>query len=218
MSHSSEIYNSQFYQNQKNGSLRAAKIFVPFILALFPHINRVCDIGCGSGAWLSVFAQFGKEIFGFDFGSGAQDNLFIAPEFFQKADISKTLEFPAAFDLALSLEVAEHLPPPENTYLQNLACAAHLILFSAAIPGQAGVNHVNCQWPSYWAKKFSEYGFIAFDILRPLFWTNVSIPFWYRQNILLFVKYDSPCLDNCKHFQNFHCLPLVHPELIGKKI
>ena len=55
------------------------------------------------------------------------------------------------FDLALCLDVTEHLPrecaDPLVTLLTSLA---PVVAFSAAIPVQDSYNHVNCQWPAYW--------------------------------------------------------------------
>ena len=33
------------------------------------------------------------------------------------------------------------------------------VLFSAAIPGQGGQDHLNEQWPEYWQKKFEVNGY-----------------------------------------------------------
>jgi hypothetical protein len=52
------------------------------------------------------------------------------------------------FDLALCLEVAEHLPAAAgDSLVRRLASVGARILFSAAIPGQGGRNHVNEKWP-----------------------------------------------------------------------
>ncbi|MDP6884692.1 MAG: hypothetical protein QF830_11185, partial [Rhodospirillales bacterium] len=43
-----------------------------------------------------------------------------------------------------SLEVAEHLPPDAaETFVATLVAHGRLVLFSAAPPGQGGLNHVN---------------------------------------------------------------------------
>ena len=45
------------------------------------------------------------------------------------------------------------------------------------------MNHVNEQWMDYWEEKFAQRDFIVHDILRPAFWNNEKIFWWYRQNM-----------------------------------
>jgi hypothetical protein len=48
------------------------------------------------------------------------------------------------FDLAISLEVAEHLPEGSaGALVSTLIEAAPVVVFSAAIKGQSGTNHIN---------------------------------------------------------------------------
>jgi hypothetical protein len=96
---------------------------------------------------------------------------------------------PGKVDLAISLEVAEHLSPIRaESFVSDLCEAASFVLFGAAIPGQGGVGHVNEQWQSYWASLFAAQGYQCFDAVRPLVWGEKQLPYWYRQNILLYSK------------------------------
>ena len=64
-------------------------------------------------------------------------------------DLAQPLQIDRRFDLALSLEVAEHLPPEcGSEFVQTLTDLSSVILFSAAIPFQGGTDHLNEQWPS----------------------------------------------------------------------
>lgn len=86
-------------------------------------------------------------------------------------------------------EVAEHLTPGRAESLVNdLVSLAPVVAFSAAIPGQGGTNHSNERWPSYWRDLFSLAGFDAIDCLRTSNWRNEEIEWWYRQNLILYVK------------------------------
>jgi hypothetical protein len=59
------------------------------------------------------------------------------------------------FDLAICLEVAEHLPPEAaEGFIDSLTRLAPVVLFSAAITFQVGNQHLNGQWPDYWATLF----------------------------------------------------------------
>ena len=61
------------------------------------------------------------------------------------------------FDLAISLEVAEHLKSSSSEdFVQSLTTLAPMILFSAAIPHQGGLHHINEQWLEYWGDLFNK--------------------------------------------------------------
>jgi hypothetical protein len=70
--------------------------------------------------------------------------------------------------------------------VESLTRHGELIVFSAAVPGQFGADHLNEQWPSYWAGLFAARGFRVFDVVRPRIWTDPHIAWWYRQNVLVF--------------------------------
>ena len=91
------------------------------------------------------------------------------------------------YDLAISIEVAEHIEPGNaEEFVRLLTGLSDTVLFSAAIPGQGGTGHVNEQWPEYWAALFRASGYGAMDCLRTKIWDDAQIPFWYRQNCLIF--------------------------------
>jgi len=113
------------------------------------------------------------------------------------------------YDLAISLEVAEHLPEQfADLFVKTLILHSDIILFSAAIPGQGGQNHLNEQWPDYWIEKFSKHGYFFHDLIRPLIWNNKKVDYWYKQNTFLVTKKCS--LKKIEHY--------IHPDLFGSKV
>src|SRR5690606_35696989 len=50
-----------------------------------------------------------------------------------------------------------------------------------------GVQHVNEQWPDYWAAQFADRGYSCIDCLRARFWDDPEVSFWYAQNTLVSV-------------------------------
>src|SRR6185437_3265527 len=91
------------------------------------------------------------------------------------------------FDLACSLEVAEHLPRERaSDFVGLLTRSAPIVLFSAAIPGQGGNHHINEQWQSYWSELFRSRSFQAFDCIRPIVYGNPAVDWWYRQNTIVY--------------------------------
>lgn len=183
------VYNEVFYDTQSGGSLRSAKAIVPTIIELLSP-KSVVDIGCGVGTWLSVFSENGvSEILGLDGPYVQKEKLKIPSDHFLAVDLNNLQTLGRSFDLAVCLEVAEHLPEAASDSLVDaLTSFADAVLFSAAIPNQGGEHHINEQWPEFWHKKFSARNFVAFDFLRKSLWTNEEIEFWYRQNLILYVR------------------------------
>ena len=183
-------YNKQFYSVREKAAVQSAEQVVPIVLE---HLKPSCiiDIGCGNGCWLSAFAKQGvNDYMGVDGGAVDSENLLISPEHFSSADLSKETYTPGRrYDLVVSLEVAEHIPEDKaDSFIEMLTGLGDTVLFSAAIPGQGGVGHVNEQWQSYWAAKFKSAGYEALDIVRPLIWENPKVSYWYKQNILVYSK------------------------------
>jgi SAM-dependent methyltransferase len=154
--------------------------------------RSVVDVGCGTGAWLSEFRQNGAErILGLDGDNIDPSWLVIPKECFRSVDLSKPFDGLGQFDLAVCLEVAEHLPKQSAEGLvRRLVALAPLVLFSAGVPFQGGVHHVNEQWPEYWKDFFKQNGFQALDVIRKQVWKNPEVAYWYRQNMFLFVRED----------------------------
>ena len=112
---------------------------VPLVLQLLP-VRSVVDVGCGDGSWLVVFRKLGvKEILGID-GEYVDPGLLQIPQdCFQAFDLAKPFSLGRVFDLAVSLEVAEHLPAEcAPGFVECLTRLAPSVLFSAAIPFQGG--------------------------------------------------------------------------------
>lgn len=211
---SSTQYDQAFYANQCGGSLRSARAIIPLLLSRVP-VRSVVDVGCGVGTWLSAFLENGvTDVTGYDGEYVDTSALTIPSSCFQVIDLSTDFMLPQKFDLAVSLEVAEHLLPENGDHLvQQLTLAAPMVLFSAAIPGQGGTGHVNEQWQDYWRSKFLSYGYHPVDAIRPSIWGRNDIEIWYQQNIILYCKEGHlPPGDLAKPVPANLSLNIVHPE------
>ncbi|MGE3840920.1 MAG: methyltransferase domain-containing protein [Vicinamibacterales bacterium] len=193
-------YSNAFYDRLRGDSLGSAEALVPLVMPLVKP-SRVVDLGCGIGTWLSVFKRHGATVLGFDGTWVERDQLLIAASEFVAVDLAAPFDVPGTFDLAVSLEVAEHLPAEAaDRLVETLTRLAPVVLFSAAIPNQGGVHHVNERWQSYWADRFRTHGYDALDCVRPALWRNGSVAYYYAQNTLLYVERT--------HLQR-------HPELVA---
>jgi SAM-dependent methyltransferase len=187
----SELYTRNFFERLRGGAVQSAEVVVPIVLQLH-SVRSVVDIGCGDGSWLSVFRKLGvDDILGIDGEYVDRALLQIPQDRFRPFDLAKPLCLERTFDLAVSLEVAEHLPPESaSVFVESLSGAAPAVLFSAAIPYQRGDHHINEQWPDKWANLFQQHGYVPVDCVRPRVWQNDAVEHWYAQNTLLFVRKD----------------------------
>lgn len=190
-----ELYDAPFFESLRDGTRKSAAVVVPLLIDLVRPRN-VVDIGCGAGLWLAAFRESGvTDVLGVDGAWVPAAEREIPEELFLERDLAQPLSLDRAFDLALCLEAAEHLPPEAAVpFVESLTRVAPIIVFSAAIPRQGGTGHFNEQWPSYWAKLFASYGYECLDLLRERLWTNAAVETWYRQNMLCFVAGDRPDL------------------------
>ena len=182
-------YSDDYYAYADSAAHAAAEVVVPMVLDLCP-LASVVDVGCGTGAWLSAFENRGvADLLGLDGDHFPRHRLRIAGNFFRAMDLEQPIVLDRRFDLAISLEVAEHLPRSRaDGFVDDLTRLAPLVLFSAAIPGQGGENHLNEQWPSYWADRFARRGFAVIDILRWRVFSDPRVAPFYAQNLLLFAS------------------------------
>lgn len=187
----SRLYDPEFFAGQQSGSKRSAEAIVPILMdAINPR--SVVDVGCGVGTWSGEFLSHGASVVALDGDYVPREDLRIPPHMFSAIDLNALP--PASeigeFDLALCLEVAEHLRPESAEQLiRFLTDAAQCVLFSAAIPGQRGRGHINEQWQSYWVNLFEQRGYHCNDIVRPKVWNLPNVQPWYAQNVFLFTRH-----------------------------
>ncbi len=182
------------------------------------RIASVLDAGCGIGTWLQAFETAGVvDVLGIEREIIGEQFLKVASHKIVHSDLRDGLFLDRKFDLSLCLEVAEHLEQEHaSTLVSILARHSDLILFSAAIRGQGGIHHVNEQPLTYWSALFEQEAFEIVDCIRPVIWNDQKIPAWYRQNVVLFVKRDSP---NLRLFRSTirktrTLIDLAHPDLL----
>jgi SAM-dependent methyltransferase len=115
---------------------------------------RIIDVGCGPGLYVEEMRRQGLAAYGVD-----NDPRLVESDWLHRGDITE--EQPNDFDVALSLEVGEHIPEVLSAhYIRFLAATgADFLYFSAARPGQGGIGHINCQPKSYWAMRLARRGF-----------------------------------------------------------
>lgn len=181
-------YDAAFFQYVNSGAVRSAERMLP-LLTRELAIGSVLDVGCGQGAWLSVWRKLGAEVVGIDGDYVDTRQLLIPDSCFLPRDLKQEFALGRRFDVVQSLEVAEHLPAARAAgFIASLVSHGDLILFSAAPPGQGGDHHVNEQHYDYWRDLFARHGYVAMDYIRPLLRDDHTVEPWYRYNTLLYAS------------------------------
>ena len=216
-------YSRDFYERDADVARASAAAIVPLVIERVAP-RSVIDLGCGRGTWLAEFARHGvHDYVGVDGEWVSRDLLEIPRERFVAARLDERFRLDRRFDLAVSLEVAEHLPESAaKQFVETIVRLAPCALFAAAVPHQGGTHHVNEQWPDYWAAHFAAHGHLVVDGIRPLIWSNPNVAFFHAQNILIFARPEviaaRPVLvrDRDRTIESQLCL--VHPRLLSRAV
>jgi SAM-dependent methyltransferase len=221
-----KAYDTGFYERQMVGSYLSASKIVSHLNGYFSP-QSVVDVGCGRGTWLKAFKENGaSNLVGFDGPWNAQQDMIDQDIIYQEAELNDplSLDLKNRFDLAVTLEVAEHLKPESShDFISALTSLSDVVLFSAAYTKQDGKDHINEREHSFWAKLFAEHKYRPFDLFRPVFWGDPDVRFWYQQNCFLYVKDGIPLRDvfsekGVEPLANLQFMNCVHPRLYRRYI
>ena len=202
---------SKYLHTSKIHNMESPRIIVEKILE-FNNPKSVIDFGCGLGTFLKAFKENGiNDVLGLD-GDWVNRSLlkdYLDENEFLEVDLESKIDCKKKYDLAICLEVAEHLSKEKaSVIVENLVNASEVILFSAAIPMQGGQNHINEQWIEYWQEEFSKHNYVFYDVIRKKLWNNKNVKWWYKQNMFIV-----SCQGNrFDHYESDLILNLIHPE------
>jgi SAM-dependent methyltransferase len=188
-----EAYDAGFYDAHQAGDWAGlARTILEFAPA-----TRVVDVGCGDGNLLSALREVDPvlELLGLEGSRSAvrrarQRQLRVEP-----CDLaarrSGWLELEAFRpELAISLEVGEHIPPWRAGSFVKLLAIAPQVVFSAATPLQGGVLHLNEQPAEYWIRRFEKQAMRLSPANAEFRSAVAQLPIapWYRDNVMLFIR------------------------------
>jgi len=190
-------FDEDFWRRNESGDWAG---FARTILRHAPA-GSALDVGCGDGKLLAAMAAAspGLRAMGVDSSPPALERARARGIEARALDLAGTR--PAGvdafarglgtFDLAISLETAEHFPAWHSAKLLRLLTAcAPAIVFSGAQPLQGGVLHVNERPVEHWIARFREMGYEpspANDAFRQEL-RALDLPPWYAANANLFVR------------------------------
>lgn len=190
-SHLDVIYNDSYFAAEEAWTEPSARAVVDIILKAFP-VRSVADVGCGSAVYLRFFKEAGVEIKGYEGSPAAIQRAHVDKSFIEQCDLTQPLAPSRRYELVICFEVAEHLPfEASETMARNVASLSDHILFSAAQPGQGGVDHINEQPCSFWQQHFEALGYRldenATAHLRAEFGKQGSV-WWLEKNLIVLIK------------------------------
>ena len=156
------------------------------------QFSSVIDFGCGIGAWLYAARELGaKAILGLEGAHIRMAETLISQDLIETHDLATyNRDWQKQFDVAMTIEVAEHLPEASaDTFCMALTNASDIVVFSAARVGQTGLGHINEQPLGYWVAKFWRRGYVPLEMFRPYIASDRTIYPWLRMNLVMFVNY-----------------------------
>lgn len=204
----SYVYNPAIHNATDPG------IIVPLLVDYFKPTS-VIDIGCGIGNFLAEFKKMGvSKVLGVDDDTASNSLRLhnLSSNEFLLQDLNQPFTVNGKFDIALCLEVAEHLNEQSaDALVGSLVRSSDIVIFSAAIPFQGGQYHINEQWQDYWQQKFQQFNYLPIDLIRPLIWDNTNVKYWYKQNIIVYISV-SHTFFSVSNNQSSRYFNLVHPD------
>lgn len=183
-------YDSMFAMHERSRDKRRANAAaIVQELVRFHTPATVIDVGCGKGHFLAEMQAYDATIAGVDGPWVTEMDPDIDIAILQVQDLESRYSAKTRYDLAVSLEVAEHLSPERGeSFVADLCALSDHILFSAAVPGQKGKGHINCQWQGHWAELFAAQGYECYDPFRRRLAAHPDMAPWFCQNLLYYVK------------------------------
>ena len=211
------MYDKNYYKKHEIGSYHSAFRILKYVKS-FIDFHSAVDLGCGMGTWCKSLIDLGiQDYFAIDNHEYDSTYMLISAEKYMHFDLSHPLSLSRRFDLAISVEVGEHIDKQySDIYIRNLCLSSDIVLFSAALSNQGGTGHINEQPSTYWENIFTKYGYRAIDCIRPYFWNDEQIEIWYRNNCIIYM--------NPASFEKYFCyipeikypLNIVHPSMLKR--
>jgi len=186
------VYGERYYQMIDACARTVSGLLAKLIVTQWP-VRQAVDVGCGTGAVLGALREQGLQVRGLEYSSAAikvcQSRGLPVTRFDLESD---TVAERDRADVVISTEVAEHLPAVlADRYVATLCALSDRVVFTAATPGQGGLDHVNEQPHEYWIAKFTQRGY-QFHRERSLQWRAQlaagGAEACYAGNLMIFEK------------------------------
>ena len=122
--------------------------------------RSVIDFGCATGFYLEPFERRHLHVLGLEVNQRALYWNKRRVQNLVEQDISVPDLKVGVYDLGICLEVLEHMEQEKAVAAcQNLGKTCRVLIFSAAVPGQGGVGHINLRPKEQWSKMLRRVGY-----------------------------------------------------------
>jgi 2-polyprenyl-3-methyl-5-hydroxy-6-metoxy-1,4-benzoquinol methylase len=122
--------------------------------------TTVLDAGCAMGFLVEALRERGVEAWGIDVSEHAISQVHESVAGYCEVG-SLTDPFPRRYDLIVSVEVLEHIPPAEaNAAIANLCAATDRLLLSTTPDDYGEPTHLNVQAPEAWSAMLAQNEFL----------------------------------------------------------
>ncbi len=189
-----DLYNKDFFSG-RIGDMRSWEIKVGAYFVRKLKIKSVVDFGCSIGSFLEGAMESGATVKGFEYAYESAKPYIPKKvgKHIEKGNVGQIINC-GSFDLAMSVEVAEHILPEESdNFVENLTkSATKFILLTAAPPTQRGSLHINLQTYEFWLDKITSKGWLldnnTIEEMRMEIPKIALTPKHLRRNLMLFRK------------------------------
>lgn len=154
-----EEYDYSFYNRIEYEESAQALVVARFCSE---HFSGRCAVvfGAGGGTYVRAFQECGfLDTIGYDFSDAGVEFAQKHGTKVIKKDLSIPCDFDVQYNIGVCLEVAEHISDKECKGLFSYFSCCSILIFSAAVPGQCGTNHINLKPKEEWKRLVSETGF-----------------------------------------------------------
>jgi hypothetical protein len=184
-------YNPIIFRQFHNLGVASAPGVVDSILAAFPHVKHVADVGAGTGVYAAEFKRRGIQTSACEYNRTGRR--WALRQGVESVPFDLSNDPPAVLsgdiDLSYCFEVAEHLPPAIGAKLVKfISGLSPIVVFTAAHPGQGGTGHINEQPKQYWIDLFADNGLIHLleesNSLANGFRARANRSAWLAENVI----------------------------------
>ena len=146
--------------------------------------KTVLDVGCGPGTYVYSLRNVGVDAFGLDI-----DERTIGKEYLKNQSLLDIVNEKA--ELVLCIEVAEHIDESlEDKVVEKVVSSVEkTLIWTAAVPGQGGIGHINCKNKEEWAEKIEKSGLIRNYEKEAELIEYISQGYhmgWFKNNVMVF--------------------------------
>ncbi|NBB78371.1 MAG: methyltransferase domain-containing protein [Verrucomicrobia bacterium] len=183
------IYGPDYYKNMdRESALKDAEHFADVIISGYSP-ERVIEFGCGTGRLLYPYHRRGISVKGLELSTFAKEISKLPDSRLESHDLTKPYSASETYDIALCIEVVEHLPPSASDIIvSSISDSAPVAIITSARPGQGGTHHVNEQPFEYWIEKFETKNMIYNEERAKYMREELELKdlTWISDNIMIF--------------------------------